>query len=203
MSETIGRAIGSFIVMAFTLSLKLVITVLYSTLVTMRWVGTNGLKAFGENPKSADLPQAKKELEAKTTQVVAAPVQETTTAVATATPPEHSPFKVADRIVTVNLQPAVGVIRLKVYESAMKVHAEMVITDEAMRKLMKGRTHSLLEMTFDPAKGLDGVKAAALAEGTRLMKSATPQVKTTVTPTKTKTRPAPQKRAVAVLQPWE
>lgn len=67
-------------------------------------------------------------------------------------------FIAADRIVSIRLDPPVAILNLRVYYQQKLIKREMIVTEQRLRMLMQGRHHSLGEVTFNPAKGLEEIK---------------------------------------------
>lgn len=69
-----------------------------------------------------------------------------------------SHFEVADRIVGVRLEPAVGVIHLRVYNAARVVKRDLIIHEPQLKALMQGRRHAFSDAEYNPKDGLDAIK---------------------------------------------
>jgi len=67
-------------------------------------------------------------------------------------------FDVADRIVSIRLDPPVGVINLRVYHALAVVKRDLIVNEPCLRALMGGRRHTLPDLPYDPAAGLDAIK---------------------------------------------
>jgi hypothetical protein len=67
-------------------------------------------------------------------------------------------FVPADRIVSIRLDPPVAVLNLRIYYKKKLIKREMIVSEQRLRVLMQGRHHSLGEVVFDPAKGLEAIK---------------------------------------------
>jgi len=66
---------------------------------------------------------------------------------------KENEFEVADRIISLSLVPPVGVINMRIYESAKKIKRDLIITEPVLRGLLKGRRHTLTDIPFDSIKG--------------------------------------------------
>ena len=71
-------------------------------------------------------------------------------------------FDVADRIVSIRLDPPVGVINLRVYNAQAVVKRDLIVSEPYLRTLMKGRRHTLPDVPFDRVSGLDEIKDEAI-----------------------------------------
>lgn len=69
---------------------------------------------------------------------------------------------VADRIVSLRLDPPVGVIHLRVYQARRVVRRELIVLEPCLRALLKGRRHPLPEVAYDPVDGLEAIKNEAV-----------------------------------------
>lgn len=67
-------------------------------------------------------------------------------------------FEVADRIVSIRLEPAVGVINLRIYNQLAVVKRDLIVSEPCLRTLMKGRRHTLPDVPYDRVAGLDQIK---------------------------------------------
>lgn len=67
-------------------------------------------------------------------------------------------FEVADRIVSVRLDPPVGVINLRIYNQQAVVKRDLIVSEPCLRTLMKGRRHTLPDVPYDRVAGLDQIK---------------------------------------------
>lgn len=74
--------------------------------------------------------------------------------------PSH--LAVADRIVSLRLDPPVGVIHLRVYQARRVVRRELIVLEPCLRALLKGRRHPLPEVAYDPVDGLEAIKNQAV-----------------------------------------
>ncbi|MEJ8838127.1 hypothetical protein [Ramlibacter sp. AN1133] len=90
-------------------------------------------------------------------QVEAAPADRTADAQAAQIVPTRD-FEVADRIVSIRLDPPVGVINLRVYHALGLVKRDLIVNEPCLRALMKGRRHTLPDVPYQPAAGLDAIK---------------------------------------------
>lgn len=70
----------------------------------------------------------------------------------------NSDFEVADRIISIRLDPPVGVINLRVYQAHAVVKRDLIVNEPCLRTLMKGRRHSLPDVPYDRVAGLDDIK---------------------------------------------
>jgi hypothetical protein len=69
-----------------------------------------------------------------------------------------SAFEVADRIVSIRLDPPVGVINLRIYNQQAVVKRDLIVSEPCLRTLMKGRRHTLPDVPYDRVAGLDQIK---------------------------------------------
>lgn len=67
-------------------------------------------------------------------------------------------FEVADRIVSIRLEPPVGVINLRIYNDQAVVKRDLIVSEPCLRTLMKGRRHTLADVPYDRVAGLDQIK---------------------------------------------
>ena len=67
-------------------------------------------------------------------------------------------FEVADRIVSIRLDPPVGVINLRIYNDQAVVKRDLIVSEPCLRTLMKGRRHTLPDVPYDRVAGLDQIK---------------------------------------------
>lgn len=70
----------------------------------------------------------------------------------------NNDFEVADRIVSIRLDPPVGVINLRIYNQLAVVKRDLVVSEPCLRTLMKGRRHTLPDVPYDRVAGLDQIK---------------------------------------------
>jgi len=70
----------------------------------------------------------------------------------------NNDFEVADRIVSIRLEPPVGVINLRVYNQQGVVKRDLIVSEPCLRTLMKGRRHTLPDVPYDRVAGLDQIK---------------------------------------------
>ncbi len=70
----------------------------------------------------------------------------------------NNTFEVADRIVSIRLDPPVGVINLRVYNEQAMVKRDLIVSEPCLRALMKGRRHTLPDVPYDRMAGLDQIK---------------------------------------------
>lgn len=121
------------------------------------------------------------------------PVDRKVDAIVSATPaPIDEEFVAADRIVSIRLDPPVAVLNLSIYYKKKLIKREMIVTEQRLRTLMQGRHHSLGEVTFDPAKGLEKIKDETVQKAQDLINS-TGNVKVS----KAKVKPAERRENVA------
>lgn len=78
-------------------------------------------------------------------------------------------FAAADRIVSMRLEPAVGVINLRVFYDAGVVKRDLIIQEPRLKALMGGRRHSFPDVPYVPTVGLDAVKDDAIRDAERLI----------------------------------
>ncbi|HEX2543440.1 MAG TPA: hypothetical protein VHL79_01085 [Ramlibacter sp.] len=71
-------------------------------------------------------------------------------------------FDIADRIISLRLDPPVGVIHLRLYQARGLVRRELVVTEPCLRSLLKGRRHFLDNVPYEPAAGMEAVKDQAV-----------------------------------------
>lgn len=71
----------------------------------------------------------------------------------------NSEFKVADRILTIRLDPPVAVLHLRVYNSDRLVKREMIVTEPRLKALLQNRRHTLPDAAFDPSNGFEDIKS--------------------------------------------
>ena len=81
---------------------------------------------------------------------------------AIATDAGQNGIAVADRIVSLRLDPPVGVIHLRVYPARRVVRRELIVLEPCLRALLKGRRHPLPEVAYDPVDGLEAIKNEAV-----------------------------------------
>lgn len=67
-------------------------------------------------------------------------------------------FEIADRIVSMRLDPPVGVINLRVYNNTGIVKRDLIISEPCLKAMMKGRRHTFPDAPYDPLVGLDAIK---------------------------------------------
>jgi hypothetical protein len=80
-----------------------------------------------------------------------------------------SDFEVADRIVSIRLQPPVGVINLRVYYAPGLVRRDLIVNEPRLRALLGGRRHSLPDVPYDRVAGLDFVKDETVQAAEKLI----------------------------------
>lgn len=67
-------------------------------------------------------------------------------------------FQVADRILTIRLEPPVAVIHLRVYQTEKVVKRDIVITEPKLRTLLQGRRHSLPDAKLKSLSSMEDIK---------------------------------------------
>lgn len=67
-------------------------------------------------------------------------------------------FEIADRIVSMRLDPPVGVINMRVYYNIGTVKRDLIISEPCLKAMMKGRRHTFPDAPYDPLVGLDAIK---------------------------------------------
>lgn len=67
-------------------------------------------------------------------------------------------FQAADRIISIGLMPAVGVINLRVYKASKTIKRDLIINEPRLRAIMKGRRFTFADTAFDPKSDLEEVK---------------------------------------------
>jgi hypothetical protein len=67
-------------------------------------------------------------------------------------------YDVADRIVSIRLDPPVGVINLRIYNAQKIVKRDLIINEPRLKAMMRGRRHTFAEASFDAIQGLDAIK---------------------------------------------
>ncbi|MBC5767603.1 hypothetical protein [Ramlibacter albus] len=82
---------------------------------------------------------------------------------------QASPFEVADRIVGVRLEPAVGIIHLRVYGAARVVKRDLIIHEPQLKALMQGRRHAFPDAPYDPKEGLEAIREETIALAEKLI----------------------------------
>jgi len=78
-------------------------------------------------------------------------------------------FEVADRIVSMRLDPPVGVINLRVYYDARVVKRDLIISEPRLKSMMRGRRHTFSDADYDPVAGMDGIKDETIALAEKLI----------------------------------
>lgn len=78
-------------------------------------------------------------------------------------------FEVADRIVSIRLDPPVGVINLRIYNELAIVKRDLIVSEPCLRTLMKGRRHTLPDVPYDRVAGLDLIKDETIEAVERLI----------------------------------
>ncbi len=82
---------------------------------------------------------------------------------------QANPFEVADRIVGVRLEPAVGVIHLRVYGKAGVVKRDLIVHEPQLKALMRGRRHAFPDALFDAKNGLDAIREETIGLAEKLI----------------------------------
>lgn len=78
-------------------------------------------------------------------------------------------FEVADRIVSMRLDPPVGVINLRVYYASRVVKRDLIISEPRLKALMKGRRHTFSDVDYDPVAGMEDIKDDTIAMAEKLI----------------------------------
>jgi hypothetical protein len=86
------------------------------------------------------------------------PAGDSPPAISTTMSEEPCEFEVADRIVSIRLEPPVGVINLRVFHARALVKRDLIVNEPCLRALMKGRRHTLPDVPYDAAAGLNAIK---------------------------------------------
>lgn len=73
-------------------------------------------------------------------------------------PVQTEDFKAADRIITVRLDPPVGVIHLRLFQAEGVMKREIVIQEPKLRALLQGRRHELPDAKVTPGSGYEDIK---------------------------------------------
>ena len=74
-------------------------------------------------------------------------------------------FDVADRIVTIRLDPPVGVVNLRVYNASQTIKRDLLIYEPRLRAIMKGRRFTLTSAsTRGGANGIEALKKETVKE---------------------------------------
>lgn len=97
------------------------------------------------------------------------PVQDT----GPATVIQGGEFDAADHIVTMRLEPPVGVIHLRVYRSAGIVKRDLVMSEPCLTVMMKGRRHNFPDAPYYAIGGLEAIKDETVALTETLINSFT------------------------------
>lgn len=71
---------------------------------------------------------------------------------------QASDFEIADRIISIRLDPAVGVINMRVYKTLKVVKRDLIVHEPRLRAMMKGRRFNFPDAVFDPKSDLEDVK---------------------------------------------
>lgn len=108
---------------------------------------------------------------ASAARVNAEPVAETAEAFRDTGPPTifMNDFPVADRIVSMRLEPPVGVINLRVYHAQRLVKRDLIISEPRLKQLMGGRRHTFPDATYEPRDGMDHIKDESIELAERLI----------------------------------
>jgi len=75
-----------------------------------------------------------------------------------AQPLQNADFTVADRIISIRLDPPVGVLNLRVYKATKTVKRDLIINEPRLRAIMKGRRFTFADAAFDPKEDMEEVK---------------------------------------------
>ena len=73
-------------------------------------------------------------------------------------PLQSADFTVADRIISIRLEPPVGVLNLRVYKATKTVKRDLIINEPRLRAIMKGRRFTFADATFDPKADIEEAK---------------------------------------------
>ena len=82
--------------------------------------------------------------------------------------PGHD-FEAADQIVSMRLDPAVGVVNLRIFQARGVIKRDLIISEPRLRALMKARRHSFPDVPYEPAQGLEATKEEAIRLAERLI----------------------------------
>jgi hypothetical protein len=137
--------------------------------------------------RRADRLQPPTQVKVKLPQAAAADLAET----GPATILQASPYQVADRIVTIRLEPPVGIINLRVYKDERVVRRDLIVNEPKLRGMMRGRRHSLPDAPFDPVKGLEAIKEETIGAVERLINELGNQAVKALRPPKKERREPP------------
>lgn len=78
-------------------------------------------------------------------------------------------FAGCDRIVSLRLDPPVGVINLRVFYAAGVVKRDLIVSEPHLKALMGGRRHSFPDARYERIKGMDEIKDETIALAERLI----------------------------------
>lgn len=136
---------------------------------------------------------------------VNSPEQATLADTGPATIIQTSPYEVADRIVSIRLDPPVGVINLRIFAAAKNVKRDLIINEPRLKSLMRGRRHTFPDAVFNPVEGLEPIKEDTLALAEALINTLGNQsvraAKHAPASQKTKTSPVATAPAVVAAAP--
>lgn len=110
-------------------------------------------------------------------------------------------FDGADSIITMRLDPPVGVIHLRVFRSAGIVKRDLVISEPCLTVLMKGRRHNFPDAPYYAIGGLEATKDETVALTEKLINSFTSSQGAVETAVKAEAQRADTRAPVAVKQP--
>ncbi|MDB5861696.1 MAG: hypothetical protein JWQ76_5385 [Ramlibacter sp.] len=89
-------------------------------------------------------------------------------------------FEAADRIVSLRLDPPVGVVNLRIFQARGVIKRDLIISEPRLRTLMKARRHSFPDVPYESAQGLEASKEEAVRLAERLINELGAQPGTTV-----------------------
>ncbi len=114
----------------------------------IRTMAKRAKQSASKTPKPAPVREASKD---ETQQQVRSLKQE-------AQPLQAADFTVADRIISIRLDPPVGVLNLRVYKATKTVKRDLIINEPRLRAIMKGRRFTFADAAFDPKEDMEEVK---------------------------------------------
>jgi hypothetical protein len=82
---------------------------------------------------------------------------------------QKAEFDVADRIVSIRLEPALGVINLRLYMAKQLVQGDLIIHEPELKKRMGGRLHRLSNVNFTSYTEIDTLRETAIEQATSLI----------------------------------
>lgn len=109
-------------------------------------------------------------------------------------------FDAADNIITMRLDPPVGVIHLRVHRSAGIVKRDLVISEPALTVMMKGRRHNFPDAPYYAIGGLEAIKDETVALTEKLINSFTNPQGVVETPVKAEAQRADTLAPVVVAK---